>query len=139
MVCGNRLESCRGRTAEVHMADEEKIKVAVPQAREFSSLERKVLLVGGIVALVLLVLHFPFEGYNTECNVDSFDALEVCFKRRIADGSDEAPFWYWRSIGALVPQLAPLKLLLVWEGFVVLVAAAVILLFRGKGEAKPQP
>lgn len=26
------------------MADEEKIKVAVPQAREFSSLERKVLL-----------------------------------------------------------------------------------------------
>jgi hypothetical protein len=71
------------------------------------------------VTLILLVLHYPFDGYFTDC-------AWLSLLGRIADECstvDGPSFFNWTSKGAVVNGLGSITQLLVWE----VVAAGLLL------------
>ncbi|MGJ7575596.1 hypothetical protein ACSFBX_34110 [Variovorax sp. RB2P76] len=90
-----------------------------------SSFERRVLFAAAVAMLLLVALHFPFDGYLDQCPF--VDPDFAC--RDGVDAAGVAPMWYWESRGSLVLSLRPFKYFLMWEIVVVIVAALAVLVF----------
>jgi len=98
-----------------------------------SRFERGVIFAAAVVMLLLVALHFPFDGYFTTC--PSYDPDFTC--RNGMDEEGRAPMWYWESRAPLVASLMPFKYFVVWEALVLAVAVAAVLVFGDRWK-KPQ-
>jgi len=122
------LEALR-RAREQELAGRSPVSKSPPLSR----FERSVIFAAVVVMLLLVALHFPFDGYFITCPFDDPDF--AC--RNGMDEEGRAPMWYWWSRAPLVASLMPFKYFVVWEALVLAVAVLAILVFDGRWK-KPQ-
>lgn len=100
---------------------------------------RAILTLASFLTFVLLMLHFPFEGYGTqtvlggfvETTCPSWSKEKTCgFHAPII--ANDLPFLAWNSIGALVDWAAPVKSMLAAISVIWGAAAAALIATRGR-------